>query len=455
MSKAIKPPASYSIPSFRSGDYSGVKGQLDKLAALGFKWVTFTPTYEVKEVTRTVKGDLNDVFNPFVIAWRAIFGQPTRKIKYLELDHEQTPLAELKAAVLAAVEKGFNVKIEPHLDWAATLASKSEDKWRMTMYFDPNNANTLYYGYEEKLIGPIIDLIRDAEKVTRPSGAGKACYALTLGSELDVSLYTFTSGWESLKKYSQKRREDLGLDEPRRFSIGHKLNYDVFQPRGAVRRYMPAVRKDWGAPELSAKDWVHLEQGVMGYVRNLDYASFSFYPPLDHKVPKGFDWTKDSDKRAIDTVAKAFKEASKSLRDKVGKSVPLDIGEFGLGSSDLSQPYGDNPEDFVTPDGTGFKKNEKAHATRRLWIKAMAKFMADNRSYFEAVGKTECCNYLPITFWTVKHYDFLGLWDYDVSVGPKNDEGVQAVAKHKLFVDKKLIAYLKLCNKRTYPPETD
>jgi hypothetical protein len=450
MSKAKKPPASYSIPSFRTGDYASVPEQLDKLATMGFKWVTFTPTYEVKEVKHTANSDLNDVFNPFVRLWRFLFGQPTITLHYLELNDGQTPLAELKKAILSAIKKGFNVKIEPHLDWASTLSGTSEKDWRMTMYFDPVDAKTLSGSYEEKIITPILNIIEEAEKITRPSGANKPCYALTLGSELDVSLYAFVSGWEEMKTRAQRRRKSLGLENPRRLSIGHKLNYDVFDTNGALRRHMPNVRAEWNEPKVTPKEWQLWGQAIMGYLRDLDYASFSFYPPIAHLVPSGFDWTKDSDPASHEKIAEIFKDHAKALRDKLGKKVPLDVGEFGLGSTDLSEPYGDHPEEFVTPDGSSFKTNHDAQAKRRLYIKAMAKFMADNKSWFEAVGKTDCCNYLPATFWTVKHYDFLGIWDYDIQVGPKSEEGQIPTAKHELFVDEQLIEYLKKCNQRTY-----
>ena len=450
MSKAKKPPASYSIPSFRSGDYAAVPQQLDKLAAMGFKWVTFTPTYEVKEIKQTAKSDLNDVFNPFVRLWRAIFGQPTITNHYLELNDGQTPFKELRSAVLSAIKKGFNVKIEPHLDWASTLSGTSEKDWRMTMYFDPVDAKTLYEGYEEKIFTPILDIIEEAETITRPPDSKKPCYALTLGSELDVSLYAFVAGWELLKIRTQRKRKSLGLEKPRRLSIGHKLNYDVFEKNGALRIHMDKVRAEWNEKKVTPKEWQLWGQAVMGYLRDLDYASFSFYPPMTHLIPSGFDWTKESDPASLDKISKIFKGHAKALRDKLGKKVPLDIGEFGLGSTDPSKPFGDNPEDFLTPDGSSFKTNEKAQAMRRLYIKAMAKFMADNKSWFEAVGKTECCNYLPVTFWTVKHYDFLGIWDYKVQVGPKNEEGHIPTAEHELFVDEQLIKFIKECNQRTY-----
>ncbi len=118
---------------------------------------------------------MNDVFNPFVRLWRAIFGQPTITNHYLELNDGQTPFKELRSAVLSAIKKGFNVKIEPHLDWASTLSGTSEKDWRMTMYFDPVDAKTLYEGYEEKIFTPILDIIEEAETITRPPDSKKPC----------------------------------------------------------------------------------------------------------------------------------------------------------------------------------------------------------------------------------------------------------------------------------------
>lgn len=434
MAKPKKSPASYSLPSFKKGDYKQVNTQLDKLKTLGFRWVTFTPTYKVTEVKEKVAGSLLNIIPVIGKLLNYLTKTPTKTLHYLKLDHDQTPITELETAVLLAVKKGFNVKIEPHLDWEATLVSTSEKAWRMTMYFSPADPKSMYDGYYEKIISPIIDIVKKAEQIPRPPNSDKPCYALTLGSELDVSLYTYSASWALMKSWCEKRRSDLGLQKPLRLQFGHKLNYDVFLPKGAVRRKMDSVRKNWGLKPLSPKIWPIWELAALGYLRDLDYVSFSFYPPIVGLLPKNFDWTKDTNANSVKDVSEAFQKVAKELRKKLGSKVPMDIGEFGLGSTDLSKPFGDTPEDFIDKSTGTYKKNDDAHSKRRLYIKSMAKFMADNKEWFKSKSDDACCQYLPATFWTVKHYDFLGLWDYPVSVGAIQEDGKRDSVKHKLFV---------------------
>ncbi len=450
MAIAVKPPASYSMPSFGSGDYGNIDSQLDALSQMGFRWVTFTPTYAVTEKVTTVTFSTGI---PLIGKWLdRLLG--SRTVRFLFLNENQSPISELKNAVMAAVTKGFSVKIEPHLDYIETLNSTSEARWRMEMYFDPSDRRTLMNGYYERVLVPIMDVIRDAAALTPPNLDMPPCFALTLGSEVDVSLFAFASGWEQVKSWMKQRRSDLGLDLPHRLSFGHKLNYDVFMPGGAARRKMKPVRERWGESEATPGDLDRMELTALAYLRDLDYVSFSFYPPVSRFIPNAnqFDWTKEDDPQAIDAVANAFKAFAQTLRTKLGNNVPLDIGEFGLGGADVDAPFEDNPQDFIErdPQSGEWRKKADMEKKRRLFIKGMARFMARNKGMFQPGKDSTCGGFLPATFWTVKQYDFLGIWDYPVIVTLNEEEPQTFEVPHSLFVDEELIEYIQACNQRTY-----
>ena len=362
-----------------------------------------------------------------------MFGK-SEKIDTITLDETQSPISELRTAVIAAVTKGFSVKIEPHLDYVETLGGTTESKWRMDMYFDPSNASTLPSGYYERVLTPIMDVIRDAAATTPPDAGKPPCFALTLGSELDVSLMSFPQGWETVKGRMKQRRTDLGLDKPHRLTFGHKLNFDIFMPRGAARRKINTIRKRWGLANLSPADINNAELKALAYLRDLDYVSFSFYPPLNSYLPNAaqFDWSREDD-AAVDAVAKAFESFAKTLRTKLGKNVPLDIGEFGLGSANTNQPYEDIPGDFVSknPQTGNWEAKDSMKKKRRLFIKGMAKFMEKKKSWFQPHQNQTCGGYLPATFWTVKQFDFLGIWSYPITV----DEMINGEPNPVLFED--------------------
>lgn len=77
--------------------------------------------------------------------------------------------------------------------------------------------------------------------------------------------------------------------------------------------------------------------------------------------------------------------------------------------------------------------------------------MEQNKAWFQPNKNSACGGYLPATFWTVKHYDFLGIFDYTVKMKVAGDGESQTVeVPHKLFVDPELIEYIKACNERTF-----
>lgn len=188
----LRPPLSYSLPAFHPSGYDNVRCWLDNLRELEFRWVTLHPTWLVyDEVPLRIRPDAPDV----------------------------------AMAVAYARELGFNVQLEPHLDWETTLTG-GPYKWRRSMLVDPAGE------YFDIILAPMAALEPDR---------------LTLGSELDVSVCEFNTRWIEVAG----RLSDI--------AVGHKLNHDALPapcPLGA-------------------------------YLRRLSYLAFSFYPAIEFEDAAG------------------------------------------------------------------------------------------------------------------------------------------------------------------------
>jgi hypothetical protein len=234
---ALRPPLSYSLPAFGPAGFADVRKWLDNLRELNFRWVTFHPTWLVyDEMPPRIRPDAPDVYSG---------------VKY-------------------ARELGLNVQIDPHLDWETTLTGGPYD-WRRRMRLDP--------------AGPYFDIVLQPMAALKPD-------RLTLGSELDVSVYEFTGKWVEVAA----RFEAI--------AIGHKLNHDVFE-RGNGK-------------------------GLRDYLHRLDYVAFSFYPKIEFEDAAG-DLVRD-------------------LREIAGPAPEFVIGEFGLGCTDITKPWHFESSAFSTPE---------------------------------------------------------------------------------------------------------
>lgn len=193
-----------------------------------------------------------------------------------------------------ARELGFRVRIEPHLDWETTL-SGGPYEWRRRMYLDPTKA------YFDQVLAPLAALAPDE---------------LTLGSELDVSVYEFRDQW---------------MEVNRRIGGGHKLNHDAL---GSARR--------------SIKDEINSERAKRGldrrwrlpdpssYLDALDYVAVSWYVPDWRPAPAG-----------------------------------CVIGELGLGSTDTLRPWHFDAATFQTPED---------FAIRRRWYREALEWLRSVQS---------------------------------------------------------------------------
>lgn len=195
---AGRPPLAYSLPGFHPHAYRASTPWLEALAAHEFRWVTFHPTYPVFD------GD------PAGIGAGPDVGEALRTARAL----------------------GLCVRLEPHLDYASSLAG-GPYRWRCDMRIDPLGQ------YFEQVLAPLADL-----------GAEE----LTLGSELDVSASEFSERWAEAAEAMRSRTTSR---------LGHKLNHDW-------RESLPVRR-------------------MQGYLRALDYKAVSWYVPHRRPVPEG--WT--------------------------------------------------------------------------------------------------------------------------------------------------------------------
>jgi hypothetical protein len=271
---ALTPPLSYSLPAFHTSGYDRVYRSIDNLRELGFRWVTLHPTWLVHDETP------------------------------LRIRHDAPDIA---GAVAYARQGGLYVQLEPHLDYETTL-SGGPYKWRRSMLVDPTGE------YFDVVLAPMSALKPDR---------------LTLGSELDGSVYKFVRQWSSVPG-----RIDLPL-------LGHKLNHDFF------RREIPLQ--------------------LPGYLTQLDYVAFSFYPGIEF------------DDAAGDLV--------RDLRSFTA-TADFAIGEFGLGCTDVTRPW--------YFDATTFRTSADFVLRRDYYLRFL-QWLAF-QSYTDS----------PVTFWSAGHYDFLG-----------------------------------------------
>jgi hypothetical protein len=171
---------------------------------------------------------------------------------------------------------------------------------------------------------------------------------LTLGSELDVSAYEFGDAWAEVAE----RLRPTGI------ALGHKLNHDWKTTRRVIRREVNIERAARG---LQPRWPILFGRRLHPYLASLDYVAVSYYP--------AGVW--DLEERYV-------------------------IGEFGLGSTDLSRPWHFDQSTFQTPEDL---------LVRRGYYLRFLEWLTTR------TGRAAC-------FWTAGHFDVLGImhpeWRDDV-----------------------------------------
>ncbi len=314
----MKPPLSYSLPAWSPDGYASHRAWVDDLKSLGFRWVTFTPTYLVYDR------------NP------------------MRIDVSRGPaLAQLTEAVQYAAESGFHIRMEPHLDFETTLTGGPYE-WRRRMYFSPEGQ------YADEVVQPLLAMVRAAAKpATR--------LEFTLGSELDVSLVEFSADWAKLIVKGS-------------VAMGHKINHDSLEPNSPVRDALSAVRLRRGLPTAGRSEYRAMVRTLSLYLAQLDYVAFSFYPAVRGPGASQF--------------ALEFRKRAGELAGKLPTGPAFVIGEFGLGSADVSRPYHSDPGTLLG-----------ALNARQQYYLGFLEFLRQSADL--AAGH-------PSSFWTVTHFDFLG-----------------------------------------------
>jgi hypothetical protein len=162
---------------------------------------------------------------------------------------------------------------------------------------------------------------------------------LTLGSELDVSAYDMPDQWTA----AAEAVRDCGC------ALGHKLNHDWRTATKSIRTEINAARRARGL----RRRWCPLTgRRLRAYLETLDYVAVSFYPSGEWRLEEQFV-----------------------------------VGEFGLGSADVSRPWHFDASTFDTPE---------ALAIRRDYYLRFLRWLG------ERTGRAAC-------FWTSGHFDVLGV----------------------------------------------
>ncbi|MEP6536129.1 MAG: hypothetical protein ABJF23_12460, partial [Bryobacteraceae bacterium] len=336
----MNPPLSYSLPAWNPDGYANHRVWIDELKSLGFSWLTFTPTYLVYD------------------------RHPMR------IDVSRGPaMAQLAEAVEYAAERGFHIRMEPHLDFETTLTGGPYE-WRRRMYFSPLGQ------YQDEVVQPLLTMLRAAAKPgTR--------LEFTLGSELDVSLVEFSADWAKLIVKG-------GI------SMGHKINHDSLEPNSPVRDALSAVRLRRGLPAAGRSEYRAMVRTLMLYLAQLDYVAFSFYPAV--RGPAANQFAAEFGKRASELAA------------KLPAGPGFAIGEFGLGSADVSRPYQSDAAALLNVPG--------AIDLREQYYLGFLEFL--RRSGGLTGGR-------PSAFWTVTHFDFLGTLQWPGNEPFRDDRLRQAI----------------------------
>jgi len=361
------PPLAYALIASRRGEYARRIKAIAGLRSLGFRWVTFMPTYSVADEVPPRIG-------------------------------EGPGLEELASAVSTAVQAGMNVKVEPHLDWETTLTGGAYE-WRRRMYVDPGGE------YAERVLAPLFGLLAEV------AASGVQC-AFTLGSELDVSLAAFGYEWESTLEVFRSGHPAI--------PIGHNLNHDTLTSPPDLRRAWNAERVRRGMPVLDWRTQRRAAANMNRYLGRLDYVGFSFYPNV--RSGRSEAWWRGSTQalqsRVVGrTLQNAAQKLTSRLRRACGNHPEFAIGEYGLGCADPAKPWHFDAATLLSGD----RMDPGAVEIRRKFYLGL---LACLRTAPHLFGSH------PVTFWTATHYDFLGMLDYPGCAVFRDDQLRKAVAAY-------------------------
>lgn len=373
----IWPPLSYSIVSFGKNDFDDPNTLVSKLIECGFSCITIIPMYTAitKENQFTYKSE----------------GKDKHFRDILSIDTSKTPsLDRIKSLMIIAINKGLNVKLEPYLE--PDTNAGGENYWRAYLNFDPNAPLPQSSSYFDVVLQPLMNLIVDLKDTPIENFPDcKPCFSFTLGSELEMSVVGYPGSWLDALKKLQTQRTTAQIDK--RLNFGHKINFDhAFRARTFLG-YLHTLQQK---PQPTNDDVKNQGMSEGTYFASLDYLSLSFYPDMS-KIPDT-DWKEapsdDKTGKIADEFTNQFDRFFKPFSGL--PNLTPEIGEFGLGSTDVSKPWsGDNSGSLNTPEGKNVRLN---------YYKGFLQFLKKNKDRFK-MKKQSCYVFSPSTFWAVGTFD--------------------------------------------------
>ncbi|MES1171612.1 MAG: hypothetical protein ABUL77_00105 [Bacteroidota bacterium] len=282
------------------GQFNDAAGRLAKFKDIGFRVVSFVPTYAYEGLDK-----INVASGPDPV--------------------------ELGRAVEAALRAGFSVVVKPHLDppaygpgfagWKSENYSwRAHCPWRGFFDVDPMGA-----AYREGIVFASLRALKDAFDGLGAGAAAVPAVRLEVGAELMNAVVYTPERWVTLLAAAKKERHRLGLDG--RVLLSHNFTHHLEIPEDFVGRMDP--------PRRSA---------LKRYIRGLDALALSQYMDLTAAMPAG-----ERDRRlpSVDEVAQALLAHERNFRKDILQGAlglradeipPFHIGEFGVGRGGLRHP---------------------------------------------------------------------------------------------------------------------
>jgi hypothetical protein len=284
------------------GQYGNARERLATFSQVGFRIVSFVPTFAYVGLNRIDLASGPDV-------------------------------AELASAIEVAVRMGLGVVIKPHLDppsygpasqgFRPPFTSENHSwrvhcPWRGFFDVDPMTDD-----YRAGVVFGSLRAIKTA--FDRPGAARGAPIRLELGAELMNSVVYGPERWVELLAAARKERHRLGLDG--RVILSHNFTHHFEILDDFVGRMNTRQRR-----------------ALANYIRGLDAISLSQYMDLTAAMPSG---ERGARLPTVEEVARAlvmhetnFKAdiLQKALGIRPGEIPPLHVGEFGVGRGGLKHP---------------------------------------------------------------------------------------------------------------------
>lgn len=284
--------------SFDSNGFDNYRKVLGQYKSFGFERISLVPTYH------------HEHFNQII--------------------YQHTPSIDtIKACLRYLISSKIKVIYKPHIDPVRYMPnydifSSENSSWRVNVTwrgffdFDPIASN-----YYEIVVLPVLralkDIYEDLYKIVQYPAV-----RFELGAELMNSLIRYGDKWGEVTKLARKFINENHLDDFIRLS--HNFSHHIQIEEDYVLRMRP-VEKEW----------------LRELIKSLDEISISQYMDLSIFTPRKVI----SDESLADSVAKAILFYHQRFRKLILKeylqlenwsSIPVHIGEFGIGVGGLKHP---------------------------------------------------------------------------------------------------------------------